>query len=187
MTTTEDTSLTGTYRVDPAHARLGFVARHLMLTKVRGAFEAFDGHAHLDFAHPERSSAEVTIEVASVNTRNTRRDEHLRTRAFFDAADHPEMTFRSTAVDALGADRFRLTGDLTVKGHTGQVTVDFTYTGVANDPAGDIRAGFEGRATLDRRDWGLTWGGVLISDAITLELEVVVRSDSRVTTASVST
>jgi polyisoprenoid-binding protein YceI len=177
MTTTEPTSLTGTYLLDPAHTRLGFVARQAVVTKVRGAFETFDGQVYLDFADPERSSAEVTVDVASVNTHNTRRDRHLR-KAFFDAANHPQITFRSTAVHRLEHDRFRLTGELTIKGHTRPVTIDFTHTGAAKDPYGDTRAGFEGQATLNRKDWGVTWnvaletGGVIVSDKITLELEV---------------
>lgn len=179
MTTTRLPSLTGTYLLDPAHTRLGFVARHAMATKVRGAFETFDGRAYLDFADPERSSAEVTIDVASVNTHNTQRDQHLRSSDFFDAANHPQITFRCIAIHRLEHDQFRLTGELTIKGHTRLVTIDFSYTCAAKDSYGNTRAGFEGQATLNRKDWGVTWGGVLISDKITLELEVAaVKTDA---------
>lgn len=181
MTTTTPASLTGTYLLDPAHTRLGLVARLAGVSKVRGAFDAFDGHVYLDFTDPERSSAEVTIDAASVNTGNTRRDRHLRSSDFFDAADHPRITFSSTAADRLDDDRYRLTGELTIKGHTGRVTVDLTHTGTAEDPSGNTRAGFVGQTTVDRRDWGLAWGGVLISAAVTLELEVsAVRTPTRV-------
>lgn len=184
MTTTKPTSLTGTYVLDPTHTRLGFVARQAIVTKVRGTFETFDGQVHLDFAGPERSSAEVTVDVASLNTHLRRRDEHLR-KAFFDAANHPRITFRSTAVRRLDHDRFRLAGELSIKGHTRPVTIDLTYTGAARDPHGHTRAGFEGQATLNRKDWGVAWnveralGGVLISDKITIELEVAaVKTDA---------
>jgi polyisoprenoid-binding protein YceI len=184
MATTKPTSLTGTYLLDPAHTRLGFVARLAMVTKVRGAFDTFDGQVYLDFADPERSSAEVTVDVASVNTHNAQRDEHLR-RSFFDAANHPQMTFRSTAVHRLEHDRFRLTGKLTIKGHTRPVTIDLAFTGVAEDPCGNTRTGFEGQATLNRKDWGVTWnveralGVVFVSDEITLEFDVAaVKTDA---------
>jgi polyisoprenoid-binding protein YceI len=128
----------------------------------------------------------VWIDVASLKTHNTQRDEHLRTGEFFDTVNHPHITFRSTAVERLGHDRFRPTGDLTVKGHSRPVIIDFTHTGVAKDPYGNTRAGFEGQATLNRKDWGLTWnaplesGGVLISDKITLELDIAaVKADAR--------
>lgn len=175
--TTQDTSLTGTYVLDPAATRLGFVARQAVVAEVRGAFESFAGRLHLDFADPGRSSAEVTVEVASLNTRNSRRDRHLLT-GFFAAADHPRIAFRSTGARPLGADRFRLMGELTIKDGTRPVAVDMTYTGATDDGRGTVRAGFTGRATIDRRDWGVAWnavlegGGALVSNEVTLELEV---------------
>lgn len=176
MTATEPTSLTGAYLLDPVHTRLGFAAHLAGVATVRGTFETFDGRIHLDFADPERSSAEVTIEAAGVNTHNTRRDRHLRSSDFLDAAGHPRITFRSTGVRRLDDDRYALEGGLTVKETTRPVTVEFVHTGTVDGPDGTTRAEFEGRATLDRRDWGLTWGGVLISSRVTLELEVAVVS-----------
>ena len=179
MTTPKPTSLTGTYLLDPERTRLGFAARPAMATKVRGAFETFDGRAYLDFTDPERSSAEVTVDAASLNTHNTRRDKHLRTSDFFDAANHPQITFRSTEVHRLEHDQFRITGELTIKGHTRPVTIDFTCTGASRDPYGNTQAGFQGQATLNRQDWGLSWGGLLVSDKIALELEVAaVKTDA---------
>jgi polyisoprenoid-binding protein YceI len=175
MTTTTPTALTGTYLIDPTHTQLGFVTRHTMGPKVRGAFETFDGRAYLDFAEPERSTAEVTVELSSVNTHNGRREKHLRTK-YFDAANHPQMVFRATAVHRLQHDRLRLTGDLTIRGRTRPLTIDVTYTGAETEPDGNTRARFEGRATISRTNWGVSWiaplDRVLVSDKITLELEV---------------
>ena len=177
-TTTDLTALTGTYTIDPTHSRIGFVARHAMVTKVRGAFNEFEGTAVLDGANPAASTAEVTIEVASIDTRNSQRDEHLRTNDFFDAPTHPQITFRSTGVQVVSEDTFELTGDLTIKGTTKPVTIPFAYEGSATDPYGNLRVGFEGSVVVNRKDWGITWnagletGGVLVGEKITLEFEV---------------
>ena len=170
--------LTGTFTIDPTHSRIGFVARHAMVTKVRGAFTEFSGSATLDAANPEASSAELTIAVASIDTANPQRDEHLRTNDFFDAPTYPEITFRSTGVELLGADAFALTGDLTIKGVTNAVTVPFEFEGLATDPFGNLRAGFEGAVTINRKDYGITFnaaletGGVLVSDKVGLEFDI---------------
>jgi polyisoprenoid-binding protein YceI len=178
MTAQSLATLTGSYAIDPAHSRIGFVARHAMVTKVRGAFDTFEGTAHLDFEQPERSSAEITIDVASVNTRNAQRDDHLRTNDFFDAPNHPKASFRSTSVRKIDDETYELIGDLTLKGTTKPVTVEFEYSGTEKDPFGNVRVGFEGKTTINRRDWGVEWnaalesGGVLVSEKITLEFEV---------------
>lgn len=177
-TTTTLPSLTGTYELDAAHSRLGFVARHAMVTKVRGQFRDFTGTLHLDAEDPTRSTAEVTIQVASLTTAQDQRDEHLRGPEFFDAEQHPTITFRSTSAEQVDDDTYRLTGDLTIKGVTRPVSIDLEHTGAATDPYGNFRTGFEGRVQVNRRDWGLTWnvaletGGILISDKVTLELDV---------------
>ncbi|WP_019874182.1 YceI family protein [Sporichthya polymorpha] len=177
MTTTVS-QLTGDYTLDTTHTRLGFVARHAMVTKVRGAFTEFSGTAHLDAEDPTRSSAQLTIQVASIDTGNDQRDEHLRTNDFFEVATYPEITFVSTSAESLGDDQYRLTGDLTIKGTTKPVSVDFEYTGTAVDPFGNTRVGFEGKTVLNRKDWGIAWnaaldtGGVLVSEKITLEFDV---------------
>ena len=170
--------LTGEYALDVTHSRLGFTARHAMVTKVRGSFEEFEGTAHLDFEDPTKSSATVTFEIASISTGQKQRDEHLRTNDFFDAPSFPTGRFVSTSVRKVDDDTFELTGDLTLKDVTKPVTITWEHTGTARDPFGNLRAGFEGRATLNRKDWGITYnaaletGGVLISDKINLEFDV---------------
>jgi polyisoprenoid-binding protein YceI len=177
-TTTDYTALTGTYTLDVAHTRLGFVARHAMVTKVRGAFNEFEGTAVLDGANPENASVSIAIKVASIDTRNEQRDGHLRTNDFLDAENYPEITFVSTAIRQLGGDEFEVTGDLTIKGVTKSVTFPLEFQGAAKDPFGNDRIGFEGSVVINRKDWGITWnaaletGGVLVSDKITLEFEI---------------
>ncbi len=170
--------LSGTWTLDPAHTRIGFVARHAMVTKVRGAFNEFEGTAVIDGADLTRSSALVTIASASIDTRNAQRDGHLRSNDFLAMDEHPEITFVATDVALTGPSAFDLTGDLTIKGVTNAVTVPFEFEGAATDPFGNLRAGFEGAVTINRKDWGITWnaaletGGVLVSDKIVLEFEV---------------
>jgi polyisoprenoid-binding protein YceI len=172
------TSLSGTYQIDPAHSRIGFVARHAMVTKVRGAFNEFTGTAVLDGVDPDRSSATVTIKAASIDTRNATRDDHLRSNDFLAMDEHPEITFVSTAARQTGEAEFELTGDLTIRGVTTPVTIPFTYEGAVTDPFGNLRVGFEGAVTVNRKDYGITWnaaletGGVLVSDKVVLELEI---------------
>ena len=181
MTTTTApalTELTGTYTLDPAHSRIGFVARHAMVTKVRGAFNEFEGTATLDGANPANSSAQVTISATSIDTRNAQRDEHLRSNDFLAMADYPQITFTSTGARQVDDTTFELTGDLTIKGVTNPVTIPFSFEGTAKDPFGNLRVGFEGSVTINRKDYGITWnaaletGGVLVSEKVTLEFEV---------------
>ena len=177
-------SLTGTYAIDPSHSRIGFVARHAMVTKVRGSFDEFEGSGWFDAEDPARSHLELRIQAASIDTRNADRDAHLRSNDFFDMEQHPEITFVSTSVAPQGEGRYAVTGDLTIKGVTKPVTVDFEYTGAAVDPFDNHRIGFEGSTTVNRKDWGVSWnaaldaGGVLVSEKVTLELEVsAIRTD----------
>jgi polyisoprenoid-binding protein YceI len=170
--------ITGDYVLDVAHSRLGFVARHAMVTKVRGAFNDFEGTAHLDGDDPTKSSASVSIAVASVDTRQPQRDDHLRTNDFFDAATYPKITFVSTSVQKLSEETFRMTGELTIKNVTRPVSVDFEYSGSATDPYGNQRVGFEGSTVINRKDFGVNFnavleaGGVMVSEKITLEFEI---------------
>jgi polyisoprenoid-binding protein YceI len=170
--------LTGDYVIDPAHTRIGFVARHAMVTKVRGSFTEVEGKVHLDEQTPAQSRAQLVIKTHSIDTGNAERDTHLRSNDFFAMDEFPEITFVSTAAEKVGDDRFNLTGDLTVKGVTNAVTIDFEYQGSAKDPYGNLRAGFEGKAVINRRDFGVTTnlaletGGVLVGDKIALEFDV---------------
>ena len=170
--------LTGSWTIDAAHSRIGFVARHAMVTKVRGSFNEFVGSAVLDASNPANSTAQVTIQAKSIDTRNGQRDEHLRSTDFFAMDDYPTITFVSTGVEQTGEAEFALTGDLTIKGVTKLVTVPFTFEGTATDPFGNLRAGFEGSVVVNRKDWGINFnagleaGGVLVSEKITLEFEI---------------
>ena len=172
------TELTGTYTLDPAHTRIGFVARHAMVTKVRGAFNEFEGTATLDGADPANSHVQVTISAASIDTRNAQRDEHLRSNDFLSMQEYPRITFSSTGVRQIDETTFEVTGDLTIKGVTNPVTVPFSFEGAAKDPFGNERVGFEGSVTINRKDYGITWnaaletGGVLVSEKVTLEFEI---------------
>ena len=174
----EPVALTGDYTIDPAHTTLGFTARHAMVTNVKGAFLGFEGTLHLDGSDPSKSTASLDIEMASIDTGSADRDAHLRSADFFDVENHPTMTFRSTAAEALGGDRYRITGDLTIRGTTRPVTIDLEFNGAATDPFGNERVGFEGRGELLRSDFGLTWnaaletGGVLVSDRIRLTFDI---------------
>ena len=169
--------LTGTWTIDTSHSRVGFVARHAMVTKVRGSFNEFEGQAVVaeDLA---ATTASVTIQVASIDTRNEQRDGHLKSNDFLAIDEFPTITFVSTGVTVTGPTSLELAGDLTIKGVTNSVTVPFEFEGAALDPFGNLRAGFEGAVTINRKDYGVTWnaaletGGVLVSDKIALEFEI---------------
>jgi len=168
---------TGEYTLDTSHSRLGFSARHAMVTKVRGQFSAFSGTAHVDAETPANSKVELTIDPASISTGSPDRDGHLKSADFFDVETYPEWTFVSTDVSRDG-EEWTITGDLTIKDATKPVTIVFEETGQAVDPFGNTRIGFEGRTTINRKDWGLTWnaaleaGGVLVSEKIGLEFDI---------------
>src|SRR5215470_1050558 len=169
--------LTGNYTIDPVHSRLGFVARHAMVTKVRGTFNDFEGAISFDGDNPANSTAQVTIKAASIDTRNAQRDEHLRSNDFLAMESHPEITFVATEFHPT-QDGLELTGDLTIRGVTRQITIPFTYEGTATDPFGNARVGFEGSTAINRSDFGVSWnaaleaGGVLVSDKVTLEFDI---------------
>ena len=175
--TTVIEDIEGNYTIDVAHTRLGFSARHAMVTTVRGAFKEFEGTAHVDTANPANSKVELTIKADSIDTGVADRDAHLRSADFFEIESHPEITFSSTNVERDGDD-WTITGDLTITGTTKPITIEFESTGSARDPFGNLRIGFEGSTTLSRKDWGLTWnaaletGGFLVSDKIKLEFDI---------------
>lgn len=171
-------ALTGTYFLDPSHSRIGFVARHAMITKVRGSFDSYEGKADIFGTDPASSTLEVSIQTASIDTRDANRDAHLKSPDFFDTDNYPAIHFVGTGFNIVDDVTVEVTGDLTIKAVTRPVTISFEFGGAATDPFGNERIGFEGQVTINRKDWGLTWnavleaGGVLVSDKIVLELEV---------------
>ncbi len=170
--------LAGSYQFDPAHTRIGFAARHLLVARVHGWFEGVDGRLHVDGSDPTNSSVALTIDATSIRTSNPDRDAHLRSPDFFDVDRHPTITFATTAITVRGRDRYRVAGDLTIKGIARLVHLDLVYQGTCVDPYGQHRVGFSGSGALKRSDWGLTWnqtldtGGVVVSDRIEIELDV---------------
>ncbi len=169
--------LTGTWTLDASHSRVGFVARHAMITKVRGSFNEFEGQVVVP-SELSDASLSLTIQTASIDTRSEQRDGHLRSGDFLSIEEFPQITFVSTAVTPTADDAFELTGDLTIKGVTQSVTIPFEFGGAAIDPFNNVRAGFEGSVTINRKDYGITWnaaletGGVLVSEKINLEFEI---------------
>lgn len=170
--------IAGDYALDITHTRFGFSVRHAMVTTVRGSFKEFEGTAHVDTATPANSKVDITLKAASIDTGNADRDGHLQTGDFFQADVFPNITFVSTKVEREDADTWLVTGDLTIKDVTKPVTVELEQTGSARDPFGNVRIGFEGGVTINRKDWGLTYnaaletGGVLISEKVKLEFDI---------------
>lgn len=181
MATTESTIGKTTWTLDPAHSLVEFSAKHMMITTVKGRFADVSGTILADEAHPDRSSVEVEIDAASIDTRVEQRDGHLRSADFLDVENHPAITFRSTRVEGAYArpgDTFRVVGELTIRGTTREVVLDATYEGRGTDPWGGERASFSAETKIDRRDFGLTWnqaletGGLLVANQVRLSLEV---------------
>ena len=166
----------GVWNIDTSHTTVNFSVRHMMVSKVRGKFATFGGTIVIA-EDPTASTLEASVNMASVDTGDAGRDEHLRTSDFFDIQTHPTMTFKSTSITASGGD-YELTGDLTIRGVTRPVTFELELGGVGVDPWGNTRAGFTATTTINRKDWGLEYnavlegGGVLIGEKVTIELEV---------------
>ena len=167
----------GSYALDPSHTAVEFVARHLMISKVKGTFTDVSGNLVIA-ERPEDSSVEVSIAVPSINSGESARDDHLRSADFFDAATYPTISFRSTAVEHVDDERWKVTGDLTVRDVTRPVVLDVEFEGGTASPFGDSRIGFSASTEVNREDFGLTWnvaletGGVLVGKKIRLELAV---------------
>ena len=166
----------GTWAIDHSHSTVGFVARHLMVAKVRGRFEQFDGSITVA-ADPLQSSVEATVQIASVQTNDDGRNGHLLSPDFFDAEQFPTMSLRSTGISAAGSD-YVLHTDLTIKGVTKSVDFALEFEGVVTDPWGNTKAGFSAEAEVNRKDWGLEWnvaleaGGVLVGEKVKILLEI---------------
>lgn len=167
---------TGTWTIDPAHTVVGFMARHLMVTKVRGSFKTFSGAITVGET-PEVSSVEVSIDAASIDTGTADRDNHLRSADFLDVETFPALTFTSTAVRQNGSG-YSVDGDLTIRDTTKPATLEMAFDGTATDPWGNAKAAFTATTSINREDWGLTWnvpletGGLLVSKDIKIEIEV---------------
>ena len=167
----------GTWSIDPAHTTIGFVARHMMVTKVRGHFGSFAGQIRVD-EDALASSVEMDIEAGTITTGNDMRDRHLVSPDFLDVETFPTLSYRSTRLERTGGNRFRLHGDLTIKDVTRPVTLDVEYEGIVPDLRGGTRMAFSASAEIDREEFGITWnvalegGGVLVSKKVKLEIEV---------------
>jgi polyisoprenoid-binding protein YceI len=185
--TTVTTSSTATrWTLDPGHSAVGFSVRHLMITNVRGAFAKFRGDVVYDAAHPEATRIEATIDVASLDTREAKRDDDLRSALFFDAEHHPRMTFVSRSARPTGDGEIDVTGDLTIRGVTREVTLSVReISGVQVDMRGNSRIGATASAKIKRSDFGMTWnqaletGGVVVGDVVTIALDVSLVRASR--------
>ncbi|HZK50050.1 MAG TPA: YceI family protein [Actinomycetota bacterium] len=167
----------GDWVIDPAHSSIEAVARHMVITKVRGRFEQFSGSIHID-EDPTKSWAEVAIKAASINTNAPDRDGHLKSPDFLNADEYPELTFKSTKLSHKRDDRFVVVGDLTIRGETQPVTLEAEFGGVVSDPFGQTKALFSATTKLERETWGMNWnqaleaGGVLVSKSLDVEIEV---------------
>ena len=167
-----------TFQIDHAHSQVLFTVRHMMISKVRGSFEKFDGSIQLDEQHPENTKVDVKIDVASIDTGDEKRDAHLRSADFFDAEKFPFITFKSKRVEMKNDQHARLIGDLTIHGITKETPLEVDFNGKAKSPWGTTSFGFDGHTVINRKDWNLTWnqaletGGVLVGDEITINIEL---------------
>lgn len=166
------------WQIDQAHSEVNFAVRHMMISTVRGQFEKFSGIIEFDPETPENTTIDVTIESASINTKETQRDGHLRSPDFLNVTEFPNLTFESTDVKIISDNQAQLTGDLTIRNITQSVILDVEYAGMAKSPWGTTSAGFSAKATINREDWGLTWnqaletGGWLVGKEIDISIEV---------------
>lgn len=180
-TVTPEVTGVARWEIDPVHSEIAFSVRHMMVATVRGRFNQFQGVIEFDPNHPESGRVEVTIDAASIDTRNEQRDNHLRSPDFLNVEQYPTITFVSKRIEPLGDNRFRVIGDLTIRGVTKEVALEAEFLGVGRDPWGGERAGFTARTKLNRHDFGASWnvaleaGGFLVGDTleVTLDIEAV--------------
>lgn len=169
--------MTNRWDIDVGHSAIHFWVRHMVISKVHGRFARWSGALELDLADPTRSSIDVRIDAASIDTQVADRDAHLRSADFLDVANHPELTFRSTRIEKAG-EGYRVVGNLTLHGVTREVVLDAEFSGTGKDPWGNERAGFSARTVLDRKEYGLAWnaaletGGLLVGEKVEITLEV---------------
>ena len=175
------------WNIDSSHSAIQFVVRHMMLSKVRGEFEKFTGTVTLDEKNPTNTSVEIQVDINSINTRDAKRDGHLKSPDFFNAEVYPTMTFKSTKVEQTDAQHARLIGNLTIRDVTKPVTLTVEHLGIVKNPWGMTSAGFSATTKINRKDWGLNWnmaletGGFLVGDdiEINVELELVQQPESQ--------
>jgi polyisoprenoid-binding protein YceI len=166
------------WQIDPAHSHIQFSIRHMMISKVRGSFEKFSGNITLNEANPVQTTVDIKVEIASVDTREPKRDAHLRSADFFDSEVYPYMLFKSKRVEVLDSNHAHLIGDLTIRDITREVVMDVEYEGKAKSPWGKTSVGFTGTTKINRKDWNLTWnqsletGGVLVGDEVEISIEL---------------
>jgi polyisoprenoid-binding protein YceI len=166
------------WAIDSVHSEINFSVRHMMVSTVRGRFEKFSGSINFDEAQPARTTVDLQIEAASVNTREAQRDGHLKSPDFFDAEKYPYLTFKSKRIDMVEGHHAKLVGNLTIRDVTKEVVFDVEYAGQAKSPWGTTSAGFSAQTKINREDWGLTYnqvletGGVMVGKDITLNVEV---------------
>ncbi|MEZ4294673.1 MAG: YceI family protein [Polyangiaceae bacterium] len=170
------------YTIDPSHSAVAFAVRHMVVAKARGRFTRFSGSFAFDAEDHGKSHVEVTIEAASIDTHEAQRDGHLKSADFFDVENHKEITFKSKKITGSGSD-LKVTGDLTIRGVTHEVTLDVEHHGGGKDPWGNERIGFSAKTNINRKDYGLTWnqaletGGVLVSEKVEIEIDVEATKD----------
>lgn len=166
------------WQIDTSHSAIEFSVRHMMISKTRGRFEKFSGTVVGDEANPAAAQIDITIEVDSINTRDERRDGHLKSPDFFDAATYPTITFKSTRVEVVNDRYATLVGDLTIRGVTKEVALNVEYAGTSKSPWGTVSAGFSASTTVNRKDFGLTWnqvletGGIAVGEEVTIDIEL---------------
>jgi len=165
------------YAIDAAHSNVTFEIRHLM-SKVTGTFDDFNGNFVIDWNNPDASTVEFTIKAASINTRNEKRDEHLRSPDFFDVANHPDISFKGSEITKVDGNTYHVRGTLTMRGVSKDVTLPVTYLGEVVDPWGNTKAGFEVETELDRKEYGIVWnktldaGGMILGDDVEVEIDL---------------
>ena len=166
------------WQIDPSHSHIAFTVRHMMISKVRGRFETFNGTINFDEANPSSSSVQVEVDLNSIQTRDEKRDAHLKSPDFFDAEKFPTMTFASSRIEQVDEQNGRLVGNLTIKGISKEIVLDVEYAGTAKSPWGSVSAGFSARGAINRKEWGLNWnqaletGGVLVGEKINIEIDL---------------
>ncbi len=166
------------WQIDAVHSQVTFSVRHMMISTVKGQFDVIRGQLHIDEAHPENSWVEAEADAATINTRDEKRDGHLRSADFFDTEKYPLITFKSTKIESLGGNEYRVTGDLTMHGVTKEVSFDAEYQGQIKDVYGMQRAGLTIKGSINRKDFGLNWnvalesGGVLVSEKVNVEIDL---------------